>query len=219
MKRKEFTLTEAVMVTAVLLTALTLTTAAVGKAVFSAKTIDCQKSQTTLYKAYAGYAAAHGNTYPAIYMDNGTKSWIQYLMPFTGRGGMDDWRKTMRDFCPAQIGTFPAEGPGTIPYGQVNLPMNNNESLQLTKVKNPKLKVIMADGYMPVDGSGPGYVNEWSINFIAGANMPPYAFHEGGANLLFVDGHTDWGKKIVKPGDADNNWPEPGTPAFTNGYE
>ena len=185
-KRSGFTLLEVLVATLVVAVAAALLVPAVGKAKERANRAACASNLRNLGNAFNFYVQDRGS-YPTVY-----GGWYPLLLPYIGEDPSKDIAvsrpKVLR--CPenrAHDWTIQK-----LSYGYNSFLGNNYSSatnivsLRPANFTHPSRVILCGD----VDSRlpAPGAV----INYNRVTGSPPGVVHNGGANLLYVDGHTEW---------------------------
>lgn len=212
--KNKFTRIELLIVVAVLGVLGAILVPTFADAVSDAAKTKCANGLKEMGVAVGIFAEDNDNVIPGVYVvKNGqvVDSWLNLLAPYT-----DYETYEIKRLCPSNGLDYNPDnktddGAWCARYAIVNLAGDSTAMVARGKIANPAVKVYMADGQV----NDRGFVDKWDLSNIPSLIIQPSAPHEDGTNMLFVDGHVGYGKRISS--GSDMNWPDVKGEAFIEG--
>lgn len=180
-----FTLVELLVVIAIIALLITLVLPTISRALDRARRIGCIANLRSLGQATIGYASVENGLIPFEYNPGkgnayANPPWFNLLAPYADARVntlISLVKGTEKNFrCPSQRGNF------AISYGPTLGCLMDGPQLQLSRIAHPASKAWLLD--VP-----PGNVYFFNPSLPSVGWLAPR--HDGGANVLFFDGHVE----------------------------
>ena len=195
-----FTLIELLVVIAIIAILAAMLLPALNQARERGRATSCLNNLKQTHSGYVLYADTYHDLVPAILTGRGTSSeryWNKIMAPFLDgvpETEFDEHTVKRRYNCPSAIRYATTMGSTLV---QVNVPGNSNRYWKYGRLRRPSIQPQNADSRALPAGS------VWYSRFICTIDKQvPEGRHNGSANVLFADGHTDSGRCV----DTQTTW-------------
>ncbi len=199
MKAKQnFTLIELLVVIAIIAILAAMLLPALNQARERGRATSCLNNLKQMHLGYVSYADTYNDVIPGIITGRGTageRYWDWVLSPFLEGNttqSYDNRTQKRRYNCPSAFKTDTTYG---TTLAQVNVPGLADRCWRYSRLKRPSIQ--------PQNGDSPALIGSWYSRFICTLEKQvPEGRHNGGANILFADGHAGYGKCV----DTQTTW-------------
>jgi prepilin-type N-terminal cleavage/methylation domain-containing protein len=198
--KKSFTLIELLIVIAIIAILASLLLPALRSARRLAKTTSCKNNMRQWYYYFNEFADSHNSCFAPFYgdVDGMTEVWYALMCSGTNStGGTITLEKQFEIDCPANSYTRNSAAAPRYSYAAYSVDINDYKRVSF---RRPSQQALLADA---------GYRADWGIPRCA-YYFSSSSYHEnidyinhGGSNLMFIDGHISFIKKIS---DFDTDW-------------